>query len=115
MLPTYIRFRDLKERGIVDSWPQLKFMIDNYGFPAGRLASPQVRIWSEDEVADYLANPPFLPARLRGDRSPQSRQRGPRGRRRHSAGGRMTCEQPRMMGLSRKQKQIRANVTTDGR
>ena len=67
MLPTYIRFRDLKERGIVDSWPQLKFMIDNYGFPAGRLASPQVRIWSQDEVADYLANPPFLPARLRGE------------------------------------------------
>ena len=66
MLPTYIRFRDLKERGIVASWPQLKFMIDNYGFPPGRLASPQVRIWREDEVSEYLENPPFLPAQQRG-------------------------------------------------
>jgi len=31
-----LRFRDLQERGIVKSWPQLKRLTEKYGFPKGR-------------------------------------------------------------------------------
>jgi hypothetical protein len=65
-LPTVYRFKHLKERGIVDSWPQLKNLIDNYGFPAGRLTSPQVRTWTEDEIAEWYASRPIGPGVAKG-------------------------------------------------
>jgi hypothetical protein len=34
------RFRDLQAHGIVDSWPQLRRLQVEYGFPLGRLISP---------------------------------------------------------------------------
>ena len=58
MLPTLLRFRDLKERGYVDSHPQLKHLIEKYGFPRGRLASPHIRTWTVDEVAEWYASRP---------------------------------------------------------
>lgn len=66
MLPTFIRFRDLKVRGVVNSWPQLKNLIDRYGFPSGRLTSPQIRVWTEDEVAEWLASRPIEPGPPKG-------------------------------------------------
>jgi hypothetical protein len=55
----FIRFRDLKARGIVDSWPQLKNIQEKHGFPLGRLLSPQVRVWDEqEEIEPWLASRP---------------------------------------------------------
>jgi len=66
MLPVIYRFKNLRERGIVDSRPQLKNLIDNYGFPPGRLLSPQVRGWTEEEVTEWLASRPTAPGVARG-------------------------------------------------
>jgi predicted DNA-binding transcriptional regulator AlpA len=65
-LPTVYRFKHVKERGIVDSWPQLKNLIDNYGFPPGRLTSPQIRAWTEDEIAEWYASRPIGPGIAKG-------------------------------------------------
>jgi predicted DNA-binding transcriptional regulator AlpA len=61
-----VRFRDLKKRGLVDSWPQLKNLIDNCNFPPGRLISPQVRTWDEQEIADWYASRPVEPGPAKG-------------------------------------------------
>jgi hypothetical protein len=46
----WLRFRDLKARGIVKSWPQLRRLIKQYGFPPGRMLSPNIRAWPDDEI-----------------------------------------------------------------
>ena len=46
----YLRFNDLKERGTVRSWAQLRNMIDKYGFPVGRKFGPNTRVFDENEV-----------------------------------------------------------------
>jgi len=66
MLPVLLRFRDLKERGVVTSWPQLKSLIENYGFPPGRLTSPQIRTWTEDEIVDWYMSRPAEPGPAKG-------------------------------------------------
>jgi len=66
MLPVFYRFKNLKALGIADSRPQLKNLIDNYGFPTGRLLSPQVRGWTEEEVTEWLASRPRAPGVARG-------------------------------------------------
>jgi hypothetical protein len=54
----YLRFADLKARGIVNNWPTLKNRIRNFGFPPGRLIGPNTRAWTEVEVEAWLANRP---------------------------------------------------------
>jgi hypothetical protein len=49
-----LRFADLKAAKVVSSWPQLKRLIDNYGFPAGYHTSPSVRVWDVKAVEDWL-------------------------------------------------------------
>jgi hypothetical protein len=49
-MKTYLRFRDLKKRGTVKSWPQLRNMIEKYGFPAGKKFGPNTRVFDEHEV-----------------------------------------------------------------
>jgi predicted DNA-binding transcriptional regulator AlpA len=66
MVPTFLRFSDLKARGIAKSWAQLGLLQKNHGFPAGRLLSPQIRAWTEEEVAEWLAGRPIEKAPLRG-------------------------------------------------
>jgi predicted DNA-binding transcriptional regulator AlpA len=56
MIPTFIKFRDLKARGIATSWTTLNNWIAHDGFPPGRLFGPTIRVWSEDEVAEWLAS-----------------------------------------------------------
>ena len=51
----YLRFADLEERGITNSRPALKYRIENFGFPPGRLIGPNTRAWTEAEVEEYLA------------------------------------------------------------
>jgi len=56
-----LRFPDLKERQIVSSWPQLRRMVRDYGFPAGILLGPNSRAWREEDIEEWLASRPTAP------------------------------------------------------
>jgi hypothetical protein len=45
-----LRFRHLKDRGIVNNWPQLRRLVEDYDFPSGRYLGPNTRVWDEAEV-----------------------------------------------------------------
>lgn len=49
-----LRFADLKAANVVTSWPQLKRLVDNHGFPSGYLLSPAVRVWDAESVEEWL-------------------------------------------------------------
>lgn len=49
-----LRFADLKEAKVVTSWPQLRRLVDNHGFPPGYLLSPACRVWDADRVENWL-------------------------------------------------------------
>jgi hypothetical protein len=67
-----LRFADLQARGIVNSWPQLKRLQQLHGFPLGRMLSPNIRAWTEEEIDAYFASRPVENARpLQG--SPKAR------------------------------------------
>ena len=53
-----LRFADLKQRGIVNSWPQLKRLQTEQGFPLGKMLSPNIRAWTEDEIEAWFAERP---------------------------------------------------------
>jgi hypothetical protein len=53
-----LRFKHLKEDGVVESWPQLKRLVDGYGFPSGRYIGPNTRVWTPEEIAAYLESRP---------------------------------------------------------
>jgi len=62
-----LRFHDLKARGIVRNWPQLRRMQLLYGFPTGFLLTPNVRGWVEAEVDQWIAaRPREISVRLKG-------------------------------------------------
>lgn len=61
-----LRFADLKARKIVTNWPQLKRLVDNYGFPPGYLLSPAVRVWDSEDVEAWLDTRRAAAERLRG-------------------------------------------------
>jgi hypothetical protein len=61
MIPHQLRFSDLKERNIVTNWVTLRNWIENEGFPAGKLAGPNSRIWNEPDVAAWLDSRPSAP------------------------------------------------------
>jgi predicted DNA-binding transcriptional regulator AlpA len=54
----FIRYADLVERGIVSNRVTLSNWIQDQGFPPGRLLSPHIRAWTEQEVEDWLATRP---------------------------------------------------------
>ena len=54
----YIRFRDLKARGIVTNWTTLYRWVDAGTFPPGKKLGPRSRVWTDDEIEDHLANLP---------------------------------------------------------
>jgi hypothetical protein len=57
-MTTLLRFADLRARGIVHSWPQLKRLQQLHGFPRGLMLSPNTRVWTEEEVDGYIASRP---------------------------------------------------------
>jgi hypothetical protein len=57
-LRTCVRFRDLKAAGVVDNWTQLRRLIDTEGFPAGRYAGKNTRIWTAAEIEAWLDSRP---------------------------------------------------------
>jgi predicted DNA-binding transcriptional regulator AlpA len=74
----YLRFPDLKARGIVQSRMTLKRLIDDQGFPPGVLLTPNSRAWTEAEVNDWLTSRPVA-------RKPDPRKGAP-------ANGHSNCE-----------------------
>lgn len=73
-MPKYLRFDDLRERGIVGNRVTLGNWIKNEGFPPGILAGPNSRIWPEEQIDDWLANRPTAlktsPSGRTSDREP---------------------------------------------
>jgi predicted DNA-binding transcriptional regulator AlpA len=55
-----LRFRDLKERNIVNNWPTLLRWINDpkIAFPPGRRIGPNTRTWTDDEVEAWIASRP---------------------------------------------------------
>jgi hypothetical protein len=60
-MANYLRFEDLRQRGIVGNRVTLGAWIRNHGFPAGLLAGPNSRLWPEDAVEQWLASRPTAP------------------------------------------------------
>jgi hypothetical protein len=58
-LPVFVRFHDLRAAGIVGNWPQLYNLIDDYGFPAGVMLSPNARAWKVEDVRAWLDGRPM--------------------------------------------------------
>jgi predicted DNA-binding transcriptional regulator AlpA len=71
----WLRFPDLKARNIVKSWAQLRRLTEKYEFPRGRMLSPNVRAWTDDEIDEWLESrpvegpPPRGAAKVRRDRA----------------------------------------------
>ena len=62
MLSRRLRYRDLKERGIVSTTEQPSITKNrDRGFPPGQLTGPNSRTWGEDEIEGYLASRPVEP------------------------------------------------------
>ena len=57
-MTTLLRFEDLKARGIVRNWPCLNKWIAREGFPPGRKLGPQTRVWTEQEIEEWIASRP---------------------------------------------------------
>jgi hypothetical protein len=57
---------DLRDEGLTSSWTQTNRLIDEHGFPPGRIHGKR-RIWLRQEVADWLLARPAdrLPPRGR--------------------------------------------------
>ena len=62
-----LRYADLEARGIVSSRVQLGRLQRYYGFPRGRMLSPNCRTWTEQEIEQWYASRPVdEPGALRG-------------------------------------------------
>ena len=57
-LPVFLRFRDLKARGIVSNWVTLGRWIEEQSFPRGRLLSRNTRAWTEAEIMEWIDSRP---------------------------------------------------------
>ena len=57
----FLRFRDLQKAGVVRSRPCLALWIKTCGFPRGVKLGANTRVWSEDEIEDWLASRPTSP------------------------------------------------------
>jgi predicted DNA-binding transcriptional regulator AlpA len=54
----FLRFKDLQRLNVVKSWPQLRYMQDQYGFPEGKLLGANTRAWPSSEVKEWLDSRP---------------------------------------------------------
>jgi predicted DNA-binding transcriptional regulator AlpA len=70
MTDHFLRYPDLRARGIVNNRPALKNLIDKAEFPSGRMLGPNSRAWTEAEVDEWLAARPTA-------RKPAPRRRSP--------------------------------------
>ncbi len=61
VVPTLLRFADLKRRKVVENWQTLNNWIQKQNFRPGRLIGPNTRAWTEDEVCAWIASRPTAP------------------------------------------------------
>jgi hypothetical protein len=61
-----LRFKDLRDRGIITNWPMLKRRIERDGFPVGRMVGPNTRVWIEEEVEKWVKSRPIAGPEPRG-------------------------------------------------
>jgi hypothetical protein len=71
-VPRLLRFKDLQERGIALSHTGLRHLQIHQGFPPGRLLGPSTRVWTEPEVAAWLAARPSEQSRQTKERAARS-------------------------------------------
>ena len=50
----FMRFADLKARGIVGNWMTLRRWIEREGFPPRVKLGPNTRAWAEGEIEQWL-------------------------------------------------------------
>jgi hypothetical protein len=75
MAKGWLRFCHLQQRNVVKSWAQLDRMQRLYGFPKGRMISPNVRAWTEEEIDAYYASCPVEGPEPRGVAAKKHRDR----------------------------------------
>ncbi len=56
-----LRFADLEKNGIVTNRQTLSNWIEQEGFPPGRLIGPNTRVWTLEEVSEWIASRPTAP------------------------------------------------------
>jgi hypothetical protein len=61
-----LRFKDLRDRGIIGNWPMLKRRIERDGFPVGRMIGPNTRVWIEEEIEKWVKSRPIAGPAPRG-------------------------------------------------
>jgi hypothetical protein len=66
MAKGWLRFSHLQKRNLVQSWTQLERLQKLYGFPKGRMVSPNIRVWTEEEIDEYVASCPVEGSPPRG-------------------------------------------------
>jgi hypothetical protein len=71
----WLRFRDLKARGIVNNWPTLKNRIEKHGFPPGVMTGPNERTWTEEEIEEYRKRCPVEGPAPRGAAKERQRRK----------------------------------------
>jgi hypothetical protein len=78
-IPSLLRFCDLQDRGIVKSHAGLRHLQIHEGFPLGRLLGPSSRVWTVQEINEWLGSRPVEQSRQtreRAQKSVEARKRG---------------------------------------
>lgn len=57
-MTTLLRFRDLQQRNIINSWAMLKRRVANDRFPPGRLIGSN-RVWTDEEIDEWVKSWPI--------------------------------------------------------
>jgi predicted DNA-binding transcriptional regulator AlpA len=71
-VPKFLRLKNLEERGIAKTHQAVRHMQTHHGFPVGRLLGPGTRVWTEDEINEWLASRPTEPSRQTKERVARS-------------------------------------------
>jgi predicted DNA-binding transcriptional regulator AlpA len=58
MMKRKLRFRDLRDRGVIDNRTTLQRWVKSQGFPPGKKIGPNTRVWDEDEVDGWIDSRP---------------------------------------------------------
>jgi hypothetical protein len=75
-IPFFITQDDLQQRKISSSAKQTRYLTEKHGFPIGRMISPNIRAWTEQEIADWLkARPTEAHCNIPPEKRPRGRPR----------------------------------------
>jgi predicted DNA-binding transcriptional regulator AlpA len=57
-IPQFLRLKDLRDRGIVSTHQAVRHMQRKQSFPAGRLLGARTRVWTVEEITQWLGARP---------------------------------------------------------